>query len=99
MAIQSGTFKQLPGKEVILAQIEEERRHLHDVSSYLWYIMPVADRFGDEVYQVAAEALADNGIITTTAELRALAEELKTPQSLECYAERKRLHTLFHICG
>ena len=55
MTIQPGTFKRLPDKHVILTQIEEERRHLHDLSSYMWYIMPVAERFGEQVYEVAAE--------------------------------------------
>ena len=65
----------------------------------MWYIMPVADRFGDEVYEVAARALNESGVRTTVAELRALAEELKTPEGMERYAERRRLHALLHVCG
>ncbi len=99
MAIQSGTFKRLPGKEVILAQIEEERRHLNDLSSYMWYIMPVADRFGEQVYEVAARSLIESGLKVTAAEMKALAEELKTPEGMERYAEQKRRHVLLHICG
>jgi hypothetical protein len=99
MAIQPGTFKRLPGKEVILEQIEEERRHLHDLSSYMWYIMPVADKFGDQVYEVAARSLAESGLSVTVAEMKALADELKTPEGMERYAEKRRLHTLLHICG
>ena len=99
MAIQPGTFKRLPGKEVILAQTEEERRHLYDLSSYLWYIMPVAEKFGDKVYDIAAQSLADSGLKVTVAEMKALAEELKTPEGMERYAEQRRLHALLHICG
>jgi len=99
MAIQPGTFKRLPGKEVILDQIEEERRHLNDLSSYMWYIMPVADRFGERVYEVAARSLVESGLKVTAAEMKALAEELKTPEGMERYAEQKRRHALLHICG
>ena len=99
MAIQPGTFKRLPGKEVILDQIEEERRHLNDLSSYMWYIMPVADRFGERVYEVAAKSLVESGLKVTAAEMKALAEELKTPEGMERYAEQKRRHVLLHICG
>ena len=99
MAIQAGTFKRLPGKEVILDQIEEERRHLNDLSSYMWYIMPVADRFGERVYEVAAKSLVESGLKVTAAEMKALAEELKTPEGMERYAEQKRRHVLLHICG
>ena len=99
MAIQPGTFKRLPAKEVILEQIEEERRHLYDITSYLWYIMPVAERFGDRVYDVAARALTESGIKVTAQELKALAEVLKTPEGLERYAEQRRRHILYHICG
>ena len=82
-----------------MEQIEEERRHLHDLSSYMWYIMPVADKFGDQVYEVAARSLAESGLSVTVAEMKALADELKTPEGMERYAEERRLHTLLHICG
>lgn len=99
MAIQSGTFKRLPGKEVILAQTEEERRHLNDLSSYMWYIMPVADRFGERVYEVAAKSLTESGLKVTVSEMKALAEELSTPEGKERYAEQRRRHVQLHICG
>jgi uncharacterized membrane protein YpjA len=99
MAIQSGTFKRLPGKEVIRAQIEEERRHLNDLSSYMWYIMPIADRFGEQVYEVAAKSLAESGLKVTASEMKTLAEELSTPEGMERYAENRRRHVLLHICG
>jgi hypothetical protein len=99
MAIQSGTFKRLPGKDVILEQIEEERRHLNDLSSYMWYIMPVADKFGEQVYEVAARSLAESGLKVTLGEMKALAEELRTPEGMKRYAEQKRRHVLLHICG
>ena len=99
MAIQAGTFKCLPDKQVILEQIEEERRHLHDLSSYMWYIMPVAEKFGDRVYEVAAGSLRESGLQVTVEELRALAGELKTAEGMERYAERRRQHALLHICG
>ena len=99
MAIQSGTFKRLPGKEVILAQVEEERRHLNDLSSYMWYVMPVADKFGEQVYEVAAKSLAQSGLKVTVAEMKTLAEELKTPEGMERCAKQRRRHVLLHICG
>ena len=99
MTIQSGTFKPLPDKQVILTQIEEERRHLNDLSSYMWYIMPVAEQFGEKVYEVAARSLAESGLRVSAAEMKALAEELKTPAGRERYAEQRRLHALLHVCG
>jgi hypothetical protein len=99
MSIQPGTFKRLPDKHVILTQIEEERRHLHDLSSYMWYIIPVAEKFGDRVYEVAARALCESGLHVTVEEMKALADELKTPAGMERYAEQRRLHALLHICG
>ena len=99
MAIQSGTFKRLPAKEEILKMIEEEKRHLNALTSYMWYIMPVAERFGDKVYDVAAKSLADSGLKVTASQLKELAEELKTPEGMERYAEQRRLHVLFHVCG
>jgi hypothetical protein len=99
MAIQPGTFMRLPGKEAIVQMIEEERRHLFDLTSYLWYIMPVAERFGDQAYAVAAEALTQNGVPASATLLKALAEELKTPEGLARHAKERELHITLHVCG
>ena len=99
MAIQKGTFMRLPPKEEITPMIEEEKRHLQDLTSYLWYIMPVAEKFGQRVYDVAARSLAQDGVDVTPARLKALAAELQTPEGQARYAEERRLHILYHICG
>ena len=99
MPIQSGTFKRLPAKDEILKMIEEEKRHLDDLSSYIWYIMPVAELFGDKVYDVAAQSLAHSGLEVTAPQLKELARELKTPEGMGRYAEQRGLHILYHVCG
>ena len=55
MPIQSGTFKPLPSEEELLQAIELEKAHNADLISYLLYIMPIAERFGERVYDTAAE--------------------------------------------
>jgi len=92
MAIQSSTFKSLPPKEEILRGIEDQKAHLADLSSYMWHIMPVAERFGDKVYDVAAAFLATHGFDVTASRLRELAEELETPEGMQRYADRRRSH-------
>ena len=99
MPIQAGTLKRLPPKEVILEKIEREKQHNADLTSYMWYIMPVAEKCGDRVYEVAAESLTKSGIPVTAAQLKALAEELKTPEGMERYAEQRRYHLFNHVTG
>ena len=83
MAIQPKTFNPLPPKERILQAIERQRRHVQDPTSYIWYLMPLAERFGDEVYDVAAESLAESGLDVTAAELKDLARDLQNPEGRE----------------
>lgn len=85
-------FRPLPPMEKIQELIELHKRHLFDLTSYLWYIMPVADRFGDSVYEVAAESLTKSGVPATAEQLKALAEELKTPEGMKRYAVNRRIH-------
>jgi hypothetical protein len=97
--LQAGQFLPLGSKEEILALIAEEERHNADLTAYLWYIMPVADRFGERAYDVAAEALRGCGLTVTGEQLKALAQELRTPAGLAKYAEERRLHVMSHVCG
>lgn len=96
MPIQAGTFKRLPPKEQILEAVQEQRRHNADLTSYMWYIAPVAERFGAEVYDVAAKSLTSSGLKASPSELKVLAEEWKTPEGMKRYAEQRRLHLLHH---
>jgi len=92
-------FTPLPPKEELLKALESHKRHLVDLTSYLWYIMPVADKFGDRVYDVAADSLTKSGIPATAGQLKALAAELKTPEGMRRYAQNRRAHIGTNITG
>lgn len=85
-------FTPLPSKDDLLKALAAHKQHLVDLTSYLWYIIPVADKFGDQVYDVAAESLAGSGIPATAGQLKALAAELKTPEGMRRYAKNRRAH-------
>jgi len=99
MPIQSGTFKPLPPEDELLQAIEQEKAHNADLISYLLYIMPVAERFGARVYETAAQSLSASGVPATGSQLRALAEELKTPAGQEKYKAQRDYHLFHHVTG
>jgi hypothetical protein len=99
MPIQAGTFKRLPSKEVIQAAMEREQAHNVDLVTFALYIGPVAEKAGPRVYDVAAAALTKDGLPVTAAQLKALAEELKTPAGQEKYAEQIHYHLFNHVTG
>lgn len=90
MAIQARTFSPLPPQETILARISEQQGRTADPTSYIWYIAPVAERFGSRVFQVAAEALSRRGVHVTAEELEKLAQELNTSEGKDRYAAQRR---------
>ena len=47
------------------------------------YELPVAERFGERAYDIAAHALCENGLSVTGPQLRALAAELATSEGQE----------------
>jgi len=99
MPIQAGTYKRLPPKEEILRRIAREKQHNDDLITFLLYIMPVAEKAGERVYEVAAQALTRDGLPVTAAQLMALAAELKTPAGQEKYAEQIKYHMFGHVTG
>lgn len=99
MAIQNGTWKRLPPKDVILDRIREQRRHNADVTSYLWYLIPMAEKFGKRVYDVAARSLTASGVPVTGSELRELAALLQTPEGQREYERERELHVFGHVTG
>ena len=82
---QTATFHRLPPKERILKSIEARERRLAGPYSYMLYLMPVAERFGERVYDVAARSLQSNGVDVTAEQLKALAAELATPEGRKRY--------------
>lgn len=98
MPIQPGTFRRLPPKEEILTLIEEEKRHNADLTSYLWTVMPLAERFGNEVYAVAAKSLNSSGIQVDASQLEELAQMLQTSAGRTDYEDKRRSH-LRHVTG
>jgi hypothetical protein len=92
MEIQPRTFHPLPAKEKILRAIANQEKRISDLTSYMWYILPVAHKFGDNVYEVAARSLSESGISVTATQLKELAQELKTPEGMQQYAEQRLRH-------
>jgi len=92
VGLQPSTFRRLPPKERLVEIIRFYEARNADLTSFMWYIMPVAQRFGDRVYDVAARSLAESGLEVTALELKQLADELETPEGRARYAENRRLH-------
>jgi hypothetical protein len=99
MTLQLANYQPLPAREDLQAWVDEQERHAGDLTSHMWHIIPVAERFGDSVYAVAAQSLKASGFDVTAEQLKALADELKTPAGLQKYAEQRRRHVMMHTTG
>jgi len=93
VTIQSSTFHPPASKESILAAIERQREHVADLTSYLCYLIPLAERFGGKVYDVAATALSERGLDVTASQLQKLAGEFSGTEGEERYREARLRHT------
>jgi hypothetical protein len=91
VSVQPSTFNPLPSREDLLSKIEQQKAHIADLTSYMSFIVPVSERFGDRVFDVAAAFLLEKGFPVTPAQLRELAQELGTPEGMARHAEVKRL--------
>lgn len=92
MPLNSPLFHPLPSKEKLLERIEFYKERNADLSSYMWYLLPLAARFGDRVFEVAAKSLTKSGLSITTEQLRALGHEIQTPDGQQKYARNRALH-------
>ena len=99
MTLQRANYEPLPPQEDLQAWVEEQKRHAGDITSHMWHIMPVAEQFGDAVYEVVARSLSESGLPATADQLKRLAEELKSPEGRERYADHRRRHVMRHTTG
>lgn len=90
MPLHSNTFRTFPHKSDILDLIGKFRDQKNNAVSYMWYLLPLEDKFGSRVYDTAAKSLNSRGIITSYDELKALAEDMRA--NSEKYLKQKRLH-------
>jgi hypothetical protein len=86
------SFKMLPPKEEIQKIVERRKAHIDNIISYMWYILPVAKKYGDRVFEVAAKSLTDSGIQTTADHLKRLAEEMQSPDGMKHFENEKHTH-------
>jgi len=93
MTIQESTFHPLPPQERIQAAIQKQRDHINDLTSYLCYLIPLAEKRGAKVYEVAARSLAESGVDVTADRLRELAAYLTSPEGEENYRAARLSHT------
>ena len=92
MHLDSSLFHLLPPKEELLKRIEFYKERNADLSSYMWYLLPLAARFGDRVFEVAAKSLTKSGLSVTAEQLRTLGHEMQTPEGQQKYAHNRVLH-------
>jgi hypothetical protein len=93
MTIQESTFHPLPPREAIEAAIKKQRDHIKDLTSYLCYLIPLAEKCGDKVYDIAARSLSDSGVEVTAARLKELATYLTSPEGEEDFRKARLSHT------
>ncbi len=89
---QTSTFRELPTKEVIERRIAMMERRVAGPLSYVLYIKPIAERFGDRVYEVAAHSLNASGVQVTAEELKTVADELDTEEGRARFDEERWQH-------
>lgn len=65
MPLNSPMFHPLPSKEKLLERIELYKEHNADLNSYMWFLLPLAAKFGDRVFEVSAKSLAESGLSIT----------------------------------
>jgi hypothetical protein len=92
MPLNSSLFCPLPTREELLRRIQFYEERNGDLSSYMWYLLPLVAKFGECVYQVAAQSLTCSGLAVTADELRDLGIEMQTQDGQKKYARHRALH-------
>jgi hypothetical protein len=93
MTLQASTLRPLPDRERLEAAIAGQRAHVSDLTSYLCHLIPLAEKLGERVYEVAARALADSGVEVEATQLSSLAAELVGLQGQGRYRKARLNHT------
>jgi hypothetical protein len=93
MPIQESTFSPLPAIDEVREALTRQRQHVTDLRTYVCYLIPLARRFGDAVYEIAATALAEGGLDVTDSALSEIARDFASPGGAGRYREARLAHT------
>jgi hypothetical protein len=97
MSLQASTFRPLPSRERLAEAIAQQREHVSDLSTYVCYLIPLAERCGDRVYDVASVALRQGSLDVTAEQLRELAQEFSSPEGEQKYRDARLSHAALYL--
>ena len=60
-----------------------------DITTYMWFLLPLSEKFGDKIFDVAAKSLAESGVKVTAEEMKAIARDMKLPEKQDYYKEMR----------
>lgn len=92
MILQPKTFNRFPGMEKMEETIKIVMSHKANLTSYMWYLFPLSEKLGEQVFDVAARSLAESGVEVTTEELKELACDMRLPEKQEYYKKMRLQH-------
>lgn len=92
MILQPKTFNRLPDGKKIKESTNIIRSHKANITSYMWYILPLYEKFGEQVFDVAAKSLAESSLKVSVEQLKELAHEMRLPEKEEYYQKVRLQH-------
>ena len=92
MPLENPLFRPFPPTEKLLERIEFYKERNADPTTFMWHLLPLEEKFGERVYDVAAKSLAESGLPVTGESLRALARDMRDPANKAKYDRLRGLH-------
>jgi len=93
MILQPKTFSRFPSLEQMEKTLKTITSQKANITSYMWYLLPLSEKLGERVFDVAAKSLAESGVVVSPEELKALARDMRLPKKQEYYKKMRLKHT------
>jgi len=93
MILTPKTFNRFPSMEQMEETLKTLMSYTTDVASYMWLLLPLSEKLGEQVFDVAAKSLTESGVEVTAEEMKELARDMRLPEKQEHY-KKKRLEFL-----
>ena len=55
----------------------------------MWMLLPLSDKLGDKVFDIAVKSLKESGVEVTVEEMKELARDMGLPEKQEFYRKKR----------
>ena len=89
MDLTPNTFNRFSDLEMMEKKLEIITDLNKDGTTFMWMLLPLSEKLGEKVFDVAAKSLKESGVEITAEKMKELARDMRLPEKQEFYRKKR----------